>query len=98
MNKEKTHLFYACLNPSESTGLATYGFPVGSLPVRYLGLPLMHRKLRISEYAPLIDKIVRSSNHGEFAVSHMRNGSVINGIVNFWTSTFILPRGCIKKI
>lgn len=48
ISKNKTELFYAGLNQMESTGITSYGFPVGSLPIRYLGLPLMSRKLRIS--------------------------------------------------
>lgn len=57
MNRDKTELFYAGLNPNESTAIASYGFTVGSLPIRYPGLPLMSRKLKISEYEPLLNKI-----------------------------------------
>ena len=50
MNRHKTELFQAGLNQIESMAIASYGFPIGSLPFRYLGLLLMHRKLKISEY------------------------------------------------
>lgn len=53
MNLDKTELFYACLNHSESRAITSYRFPIGSLPIRYLGLPLMSTKLKISEYEPL---------------------------------------------
>lgn len=63
----------------------------------------MYRKLKIYEYAPLLDKIT-----GRFRLWAVRFlsfvgrlqliSSVIAGTVNFWITTFILPRGCIKKI
>lgn len=53
----KTELYTAGVTQAETTDLASLGFTLGSLPVRYLGLPLMHRKLRLSDYRPLIDKL-----------------------------------------
>lgn len=103
MNRDKTHLFHAGLLPLHSAAIARHGFPVAALPIRYLGLPLMHRKLKISEYHPLLDQIagkfrgwaVRTLS---FAGRTQLIASVIYGAVNFWLSTFILPKGCIKKI
>ncbi|XP_019084355.1 PREDICTED: uncharacterized protein LOC109125974 [Camelina sativa] len=45
------------VNQNETSRNASLGFNLGSLPIHYLGLPLMHRKLRISDYRPLLDKI-----------------------------------------
>ncbi|KAG7572803.1 NAF/FISL domain [Arabidopsis suecica] len=47
MNRDKTQLFHAGLNLLKSSAIARHGFPVAALPIRYLGLPLMHRKLKI---------------------------------------------------
>lgn len=33
--------------PGETNALVAYGFPTGTLSVRYLGLPLISRKLRL---------------------------------------------------
>ncbi|KAG7578379.1 Reverse transcriptase domain [Arabidopsis thaliana x Arabidopsis arenosa] len=103
LNREKTLLFHAGLSSHEDREISDYGFPYGSLPVRYLGLPLMSRKLRISEYSPLMEKI--SSKFRAWAVKSLSFAgrtelikSVIYGTVNFWISTFSLPTGCIKKI
>lgn len=103
MNREKTQLFHAGLSSSKNAAITSYGFPIGSLPVRYLGLPLMCRKLRINEYAPLLDKI--SNKFRTWAVKSLSFAgrtqliaSVIYGTINFWMSTFLLPKGCIKKI
>ena len=57
MNCEKTQIFTAGLDPGESIAVSNSGFTTGSLPIRYLGLPLMCRKLRVSEFSPLIEKL-----------------------------------------
>ena len=103
MNKEKTNLFHAGLSQFESASLTSYGFTPGSIPIRYLGLPLMSRKLKMAEYAPLIDKITSKFNAWavlslSFAGRIQLISTVISGLVNFWTSAFILPLGCIRKI
>lgn len=103
MNQQKTQLFHAGVNLTESQALARYGFSKGTLPVRYLGLPLMHRKLRVSEYEPLLDKITKlcrawSVKTLSFSGRRQLIGSVITGLVNFWISTFLLPKSCIKRI
>ncbi|XP_018464335.1 uncharacterized protein LOC108835601 [Raphanus sativus] len=57
MNTSKTELFTSSLDQSESAAISSYGFTSGQLPISYLGLPLMSRKLKLSEYAPLLTKI-----------------------------------------
>ncbi|KAG7587431.1 Endonuclease/exonuclease/phosphatase superfamily [Arabidopsis thaliana x Arabidopsis arenosa] len=103
MNREKTNLFHAGMSQTEAVAIARHGFEVGNLPIRYLGLPLMHRKLRIAEYDPLIEKI--SARFRGWAVKSLSFAgrtqliaSVIYGTVNFWMTTFMIPIGCIKKI
>lgn len=51
MNPSKTELFTSGIDQTESAAIVSYGFPSGEFPVRYLGLPLMSRKLKISEYS-----------------------------------------------
>ncbi|XP_013699606.1 uncharacterized protein LOC106403308 [Brassica napus] len=60
MNPSKTELFTSGLDQGESIAISRYGFTSSALPIRYLGLPLMSRKLKIGEYAPLINKITLS--------------------------------------
>ncbi|KAL9293805.1 putative reverse transcriptase zinc-binding domain-containing protein [Arabidopsis thaliana] len=83
--------------------ISAYGFPEGSLHVRYLGLPLMSRKLKISEYSPLLDKIKGKFRNWavkslSFAGRTQLIASVIYGTINFWMSTFSLLKGCIRMI
>lgn len=103
MNKDKTELFVAGMSQIETSDLSTLGFSLGSLPVRYLGLPLMHRKLRISDYRPLLDQLKRrfsswSSRALSFAGRRQLLATVIFGILNFWFSSFVLPKGCVNEI
>lgn len=43
VNKDKTNLYLAGTDQIEALTNSRYGFPTSSLPVRYLGLPLMSR-------------------------------------------------------
>ena len=103
MNTTKTELFTAGLDQRESSSLVDYGFPSGAFPIRYLGLPLMSRKLKISEYSPLVNKVTKcfrawSVKTLSFAGRLQLLRTVIFGIINFWCSAFMLPKGCIKII
>lgn len=103
MNTTKIELFTAGLDHSDSQALASYGFPIGNLPIRYLGLPLMSRKLKVSEYAPLISKVTKSFQAWSvkllsFAGRLQLLKTVIFGLINFWVSAFMLPKGCIANI
>lgn len=103
MNRQKTELYVAGMSQIEASELSSLGFSLGSLPVRYLGLPLMHRKLQICDYRPLMDQLKRrfsswSTRALSYAGRRQLLSSVIYGTLNFWFSSFILPRGCIKAI
>lgn len=103
INPQKSQLFCAGVNEMEATAMSHYGFSTGILPVRYLGLPLMSRKLRINEYEPLLDALVRRFRAWavralSFAGRVQLLNTVIAGTLNFWMSTFLLPKGCIQKI
>ena len=103
MNNNKTELFISGVDQSETAAITSYGFPYGTLSIRYLGLPLMSRKLKISEYAPLMVKLNMSFQSWSakllsFADRLQLLKTVIFGTVTFWTSAYILPKGCIRQI
>lgn len=103
MNRSKTKLYTVGMNQNESNGLASLGFTLGSLLIRYLGLSLMHRKLRLTDYRPLLDKLkgcftAWTTKALSFAGRKQLLSSVIYGSINFWTSAFLLPKGCLKQI
>ena len=79
------------------------GIRVGSLPIRYLGLPLTTKGLTKKDYEPLIDKIRNrmlswTNKSLSFAGRLQLIKSVIFGIINFWSQAFILPMGCLDEI
>ncbi|WZZ77741.1 hypothetical protein YC2023_098313 [Brassica napus] len=79
------------------------GIAVGSLPIRYLGLPLTTKALTKLDYEPLIDKIRSrmlswTNKTLSFAGRLQLIKSVVFSIVNFWSSAFILPMGCLDDI
>lgn len=103
MNREKFALYTAGVDEDEQVQLESFGFTKGSFPFRYLGLPLTHRKLRKAEYSPFLDSISNRFNHWttkalSFAGRLQLISSVIYSTVNFWISTFMLPKACIKLI
>jgi hypothetical protein len=58
INQSKSEVFCAAVSSSlKSQVLSILNFKVGSLPVRYLGMPLITGKLSYQDCNPLIDKI-----------------------------------------
>ncbi|XP_048605009.1 uncharacterized protein LOC106417088 [Brassica napus] len=80
-------------------------FPLaeGTLPVRYLGLPLMTQVMRRPDYQPLVEKIRCKMNTWtsrclSYAGRMQLIKSVIMSIVNFWSAAFRLPSQCMKEV
>ena len=58
LNLSKSCLFLDGGNLSTSKAMAdSFGLSVSSLPIKYLGLPLLPHKLRPEDYQPLIDNV-----------------------------------------
>lgn len=79
------------------------GLTVGTLPFRYLGLPLTSKAWTRLDYEPLIDwirnKFLAWSNRFlSFAGRLQLIKSVISSVVNFWCTAFILPKACLQEI
>ena len=104
INRDKTALLLDGGNFERNRSVANnLGITHGSLPVRYLGVPLMAQKMRRQDYQPLIDRIgMRFSSwtarHLSFAGRLQLLQSVIYSTINFWASIFILPNQCLKKL
>ncbi|GKU98807.1 hypothetical protein SLEP1_g11756 [Rubroshorea leprosula] len=80
-----------------------YGFKVGTLPVRYLGVPLITGRLTDAALKPLITKITDkisswTSRYLSFAGRLQLISSILQSITNFWCSIFILPKRVIKSV
>ncbi|KAL0288760.1 UNVERIFIED_CONTAM: hypothetical protein Sradi_7089900 [Sesamum radiatum] len=79
------------------------GFPQGTFPVRYLGVPLITSKLSLADCAPLIRKIeARIAGWNQLNLTYAGRTqlikSVLSSIHQYWCSVFILPKGVIKII
>lgn len=62
----------------------------------------MHQKLRISDNSPLLDKLpAKLSSWSTTAISYVGRLQLLSyvayGLINFWMTAFLLPKGCIKK-
>ncbi|XP_074282741.1 uncharacterized protein LOC141607283 [Silene latifolia] len=79
------------------------GMVEGSMPFKYLGVPIKTTRLKLQDCKPLIDKIVQKiRNLGARKLSYAGRlvlvQSVLNTLYNYWASMFILPQGVINKI
>ena len=66
----------------ESEILSCFPFASGQLPVRYLGLPLLTKRMTVNDYMPLVEKIRKrmSSWTGRF-LSHAGRHQLINSVI-----------------
>lgn len=101
---EKSMIYMAGIFKEEkATTLEEFPFGSGSLPVRYLDLSLLTKRMTIQDYTPLLEKIRGkisswTARYLSFAGRLQLIGSVIHSLTNFWISVFRLPKGCLKKI
>lgn len=73
INHSNSRLFAAAVTDEDLTAMQNItGFPLGEFPVRYLGLPLIHGKLKTSHFDPLIKKSLRILRNGLLIPSPMR--------------------------
>ncbi|GKV37600.1 hypothetical protein SLEP1_g45612 [Rubroshorea leprosula] len=104
VNYVKSELFCCGLSTSHTQLLAEkFGFKISTLPVRYLGVPLITGKLAKKDLRPLVSKITEimsswAAKHLSFAGRLQLISSVIQGITNSWCFVFILPKGIIKEV
>lgn len=92
---QKSSFFASGLSAEEITAIqCSTGMPCGSLPMRYLGVPLCTKKLSLSNCEPLIQQVKArvsswSAKSLSFAGRLLLIKTVISGIATFWCSTFI---------
>jgi len=104
ISMEKSTLFLAGTSATaHQTITSTNPFSVGTLPVRYLGLPLVNKRLSAADYLPLLEKIRQrigswTARFLSFAGRLNLISSVLWSICNFWMAAFRLPRGCIREV
>lgn len=82
---------------------STYGIPQGTLPVCFLGVPLITTKLSFNECMPLIQKLTSRISSWvclvlSFAGRLQLIKAVLFSVQAFWTNHFLLPKGVHKHM
>lgn len=104
ISMEKSTVFLAGTQDSVSQEIANrFSFDIGQLPVGYLGLPLVTKRLVKADYLPLLEQIRKrigswTARFLSFAGRLNLISSVLRSICNFWLAAFRLPRECIREI
>ncbi|GKB53018.1 RNA-directed DNA polymerase, eukaryota, reverse transcriptase zinc-binding domain protein, partial [Tanacetum coccineum] len=103
-NYNKRTIIFGCLNNEEKQEiLEVIPFKVENLPIRYFGVPLTSKRIRIKECKSLIEKVEsRVFNWKNKCLSYagrlMLVASVLESIHVYWASVIFLPDGVIKDI
>ena len=104
VSMQKTSFFASGITDQETAVIqASTGMLCGTLPMRYLGVPLTSKKLNLQNCEPLILQIKKrfsawSAKALSFAGRLLLIKTVISVITTFWCSSFILPKACINRI
>lgn len=104
MNASKSEIFFGGYSDIEYSVLSDLsGIKLGTFPTRYLGLPLNPSRISLATLQPFLERIT-SKLHSwtvknlSFAGKVRLVASVICGMVNFWSSVFVLPQGFYEKV
>lgn len=100
VNTQKSYIFSAGVHDNM---LDFCGLPKGSLPIKYLGVPLDAKRLQISKFAPLYHKIsqhvVNWKGHTlSYAGRLQLIKAVVQGVIGFWCQHFPIPDGVITHL
>lgn len=105
INRDKSNIFAGGKLPNRDLEeiKTIFGFPIGILPVRYLGVPLESKKLNIMHYSPLIEKIAANTKKWtgknlSYAGKTELIRSVLQGVSCYWLQVFPLPANVRDRI
>ncbi|XP_038993245.1 uncharacterized protein LOC120116936 [Hibiscus syriacus] len=104
LNPLKTEFFDCGLNINTLDLIQqSTGFKIAQLPVRYLGVPLVTRKLTGNDCSALLERIKGklahwSSKKLSFGSRLQLVKTVMFSIFNFWSRQLVLPKGIINDV
>ncbi|GJR19962.1 RNA-directed DNA polymerase, eukaryota, reverse transcriptase zinc-binding domain protein [Tanacetum coccineum] len=97
LNMSKSTMFCGSLSVDEkNTLLNILPFKIGKLLVRYLGVPLMDKKISVKDYKSLVDKVRHKLSDWKnkslsYAGRSQLIASVLSSMQVYWGSVFLLP-------
>jgi hypothetical protein len=103
-NPDKNPFFSAGMDEDTKHNVENlFGFKEGTLPIKFLGVPLISTRLTARDCRPLIDKITNrveswTSKRLSYAGRLQLIRSVLFSIQVYWSSIFILPKEVCKVI
>ncbi|CAL1405087.1 unnamed protein product [Linum trigynum] len=103
-NPAKCQLFCAGIPKEEMLAISEFAeFSLGTLPVRYLGVPLITGKLTRQDCKVLVDKITQKlrswwSKLLSYAGKIQLISTVISSTLQYWLNIFLLPQFVIKEV
>lgn len=89
--------------PTRNDILQVLGFNEGSLPVRYLGVPLLSTKLKHGDCKAMIERITaKTKNWANRDLTYAGRLQLIKNVLfsmqTYWSSLFILPKKVITEV
>ena len=103
-NDYKSLIFVVCSDIHFKASMhSIFGFQLGTLLVRYLGVPLISTKLSSSDYKVLVEKIVArirswTSKCLSYAGRLQLMISILSSFHIYWSILFILPKKITNRI
>lgn len=104
MNPRKCKLFCGGISDETKEAIKEItNFDEGQLPIKYLGVPLTNKRLNITHYIPLIEKVVGRIRHWtsrllSYAGRVQLIQSVAFAIAQYCLQCFPLPKFVLNKI
>ncbi|KAL2904550.1 LINE-1 retrotransposable element ORF2 protein [Bienertia sinuspersici] len=103
-NVSKTE-FYTCGVPEEIVQQITHetGFKRGTLPFRYLGVPICSKKISVGHCEQLLEKItsrikIWSLKNISYAGRMQLINAVLLSIHQYWAQVIVLPKTILKQV
>ncbi|XP_058772315.1 uncharacterized protein LOC131646218 [Vicia villosa] len=103
VNQSKCKMFCGGMKNDVAAVQNLTGFAVGQLPLRYLGVPLLCKKLNLNHYLPMVDRITSRIRHWTAKLlsraGRIQLGNTITtAIAQYWMHCFPLLKFVIHKI
>ena len=105
LNRAKSSFIGFGLSSEELVGCARIlATPIGALPIRYLGVPLVDRRLRIRDWQPVLEKV--ETRLGGWRARFLSWGggllvllkAVLSAIPTYFMAIFKMPAGVRRRL